>query len=491
MMKRYFTSQMIFMRCLLLIGFILSAICASAQTFTTTQNFVVETRVKTPKQNVADLNSLVVDSANRTVQYFDGLGRLLQTVEWQGSPKKRDLVTPVAYDAFGRAEKKYLPYSATVANSTGGYKTTAITDQNSFYTTPGTTSGWASGGVVPIPGAAFSKTIFELGPLDRVQEQGAPGSVFQPGARSATTGRTVVLSYGTNNALTLYSTTGYAVRLFKSTASTVAGESHKRVLSSSGNYPANELFLTITKDENWIGTPAADAKLGTIEEYKDKLGRTILKRTFNKVGTTVQVLSTYYVYDELDNLSFVLPPAANGDAGTPAQAVQDNLCYQYRYDRRNRLIEKRIPGKGGWDNLIYNKLDQIALTQDPEQAKTSPSPFPYVSFVKYDALGRVIMTGVERGYTGTRQSIQDVFDTWGQIVLWENRDPAGWHGYTNVAVPYGQSTMDVHVVNYYDDYAIPGIPGNQSTSYSKMTRGLLTATKTKVLGSADHYLWTI
>ncbi|HKG08707.1 MAG TPA: DUF6443 domain-containing protein [Pedobacter sp.] len=489
MMKRYFTSQMIFMRCLLLIGFILSAICASAQTFTTTQNFVVETRVKTPKQNVADLNSLVVDSANRTVQYFDGLGRLLQTVEWQGSPKKRDLVTPVAYDAFGRAEKKYLPYSATVATSTGGYKTTAITDQNSFYTTPGTTSGWASGGVVPIPGAAFSKTIFELGPLDRVQEQGAPGSVYQPAARSATTGRTVVLNYGTNNALTLYSTTGYAVRLFKSTASTVAGESHKRVLSSSGNYPANELFLTVAKDENWTGTPAADAKLGSSEEYKDKEGRILLKRTFNKVGTTVQVLSTYYVYDELDNLSFVLPPAANGDAGTPTQAILDNLCYQYRHDHRNRLMEKRIPGKGDWDQIIYNPLDQVVFTQDPAQ-RAAGSPGPYRSFIKYDGQGRIIMTGVESGQTGSHASVQNTVNTW-HNPHWDSRDASGIHGYTNLSIPGNTVGMDIQVVNYYDDYNIPGIPDNQSTSYSKMTSGLLTATKTKVLGSANHYLWTI
>src|SRR5579872_7227325 len=47
-----------------------------------------------------------------TAQYFDGLGRPLQTVVRQITPDSQplDLVTPVVYDAFGREVYKYLPY---------------------------------------------------------------------------------------------------------------------------------------------------------------------------------------------------------------------------------------------------------------------------------------------------------------------------------------------------------------------------------------------
>lgn len=459
-----------------------------AQTATSTQNYVIESTVKTSgKKTAAAFANFVVDSVNRTITYYDGLGRPLQSVQWKGSPAKRDLVTPIAYDAYGREDKKYLPYAATAATSIGSYKTTAITDQNSFYTSPSGTT-WTAPGVVVIPGNnALSKTVFEASPLNRVLEQGAPGAVWQPGARTTTAGRSVVTSYSSNNSTTAYATTGFAVRLYKATASTVAGSEHLRTLSGTTYYGANQLYLTITKNENWTGTPAGYEKLGTTEEYKDKEGRVVLKRTFNQVGATIQILSTYYVYDDLGNLSFVLPPGASPDATTvPTQTVLDNFCYQYRYDERKRLIQKKLPGKG-WEDLIYNKLDQVVFTQDAIQAAAAP-PGPHRSFVKYDGLGRVIMTGIEKGHTQTRAFIQNIVDT--QPILWESRDNAGFQGYTNVSNPMNHPQFEVHTVNYYDDYTAPGIPNNQSASYPNKTRGLLTASKTLVLGSSN-YLWTV
>jgi len=47
------------------------------------------------------------------------------------------------------------------------------------------------------------------------------------------------------------------------------------------------------------------------------------------------------------------------------------------------------------------------------------------------------------------------------------------------------------VINYYDHYDIPGLPYIYSSAYSKMTKGMLTATKIKVLGTANHFLWTV
>ncbi|WP_448103701.1 DUF6443 domain-containing protein [Pedobacter panaciterrae] len=461
----------------------------NAQTPTSTQNYVTESIVKVKgKQTVASFSTLAVDSVNKTITYYDGLGRPLQIVQWKASPAKRDLVTAIAYDAFGREDKKYLPYSGLTAESIGSYKPTAIAQQNAFYTTPGTTTGWASGGVVPTPDAAFSKTIFEASPLNRVLEQGAPGSVWQPGTRTATTGRSVIVSYGSNNGSTAYTTTGFAVRYYAAAASTVAGKEHLRTLSGTGTYyGAGQLSLAVAKDENWTGIPVTDIKLGTTEEYKDKEGRLVLKRTFVRDAVGIQTLSTYYVYDDLGNLSFVLPPGANPDAtAVPVQATLDNFCYQYRYDGRQRLIEKKIPGKG-WEQIIYNKLDQVVFTQDSVQ-RAATSPGPYRSFVKYDGLGRVIMTGVEKGHTQTRAFIQNIVDT--QPILWESRDNAGFQGYTNVSNPMNHPQFEVHTVNYYDDYTAPGIPNNQSAGYPNKTKGLLTASKVAVIGTST-FLWTV
>jgi RHS repeat-associated protein len=456
---------------------------AFAQNPSTSQNYVTEKTVRAAgHKTVESLAGLPVDSVNSSIRYFDGLGRPLQTVQWQGSPGKRDLVIPVGYDAFGREDKKYLPYPATAATSNGSYKASGISDQNSFYTAPGNGT-WNSPGVLAISGAAFSQTVFEASPLDRVLEQGAPGAVWQPGTRTATSGRSVLIGYGTNNSSTAYSTTGFAVRRYSAATVTAAGHEHERVLGVSGYYGAGQLYLNISKDENWL---PADGKVGTSEEYKDREGRVVLKRVFNLGASAVQVLSTYYVYDDFGNLSFVLTAGASPDGtALPDQGELDLVCYQYRYDGRRRLIEKKLPGKG-WENIVYNKLDQVVFTQDALQAAT-PAPGPYRNFIKYDGLGRVIMTGVEKGHLNSRQALQDIVN---ENPIMESRDNSPVNGYTNIAVPTNLANMEIMELNYYDDYTAPGIPDNQSAGYSNKTKGLLTATKTLVLGTGN-YLWTV
>ncbi len=47
---------------------------------------------------------------------------------------------------------------------------------------------------------------------------------------------------------------------------------------------------------------------------------------------------TYYVYDQFGNLTYMIPPLVNNTA-----SQLDGLCYQYKYDHRNRLLEKKLP----------------------------------------------------------------------------------------------------------------------------------------------------
>lgn len=70
-----------------------------------------------------------------TTQYFDGLGRELQTVVKEGSLESttglsKDIVTPNAYNIFGRQEFKYLPYVATESN--GAFKYDPFSQQQLF-----------------------------------------------------------------------------------------------------------------------------------------------------------------------------------------------------------------------------------------------------------------------------------------------------------------------------------------------------------------------
>ncbi|TKC04490.1 RHS repeat-associated core domain-containing protein, partial [Pedobacter polaris] len=164
-----------------------------AQSPTSSRNYVVETVVKTAgKKTNSSLSSLPVDSATRTISYFDGLGRPLQTVTWQASPTGKDVVLPIEYDQYGREVKKYLPY-AEQTGSDGSYRATAIAGQAAFYGT----SGWDANVVkTPYP---YSQAVLEASPIGRVLEQGAPGAVWQPyNAAIAGSGHTVRADYSSN-----------------------------------------------------------------------------------------------------------------------------------------------------------------------------------------------------------------------------------------------------------------------------------------------------
>jgi len=105
---------------------------SSNMNYITTSMFRVSgvTTITGPSQ----LAAMTSCNVNQTIQYLDGLGRPIQTVQVKGSPSNKDLVQPIAYDQFGREATKYLPYTATTSD--GSYKTdalTALAGQSQFY----------------------------------------------------------------------------------------------------------------------------------------------------------------------------------------------------------------------------------------------------------------------------------------------------------------------------------------------------------------------
>lgn len=471
-MKKNFKFPISVLQFLLSIMSVLWEGTALCQTPTINQNYVMESTIRVAGKTLeSQLIALPPTGVNRTIKYIDGLGRVSQMVEWKASPGLRDLVTPVTYDAFGREDKKYLPYSAGVSQSNGSYKPTGLAEQNSFYTNPGTTSGWVAPGVTVIPNnTAFSKTVFEGSPLNRVLEQGAPGVIWQPAAaRTSAAGRTMVMNYGANIA--------NEVKLWGLTATGGA--------STAGSYLPGKLYKTISKDENWI-----TGKTGTVEEFKDFEGRIVLKRVWE--NETVS-LSTYYVYDNLGNLRYVIPPALVVATFTEAAAdlVFNQYVYAYHYDGRNRLIERKLPGKG-WEYFLYNKTDQLVGAQDALQRTKAPQEW---TITKYDAFSRVVLTGIYThpssvANTSYRNALQGVLNN--QTALWELRVATG-NGYNGQSWPQSNiSTM--LTLNFYGDYKVPGLPTvapyNLSDSYNKMITGLPTVSRINVLGTT-HLLWKV
>jgi len=281
-----------------------------------------------------------------SVNYMDGLGRQLQSNVHQGSGDgTKDIIIPTVYDEFGRQDKDYLPFASA---KNGDYHDTAT--NTSIYTGY---YGSAEDDYV------FSEKHLESSPLSRLIEQGAPGATWELD-RSNDTDKTIKFEYDNN--------TTSEVRLWAIDSN---GD-----LTTNGYYIQNRLYKSIIKDENW--TSGSDH---TSEEFKDMQGRVILKRTYDSSASNPKH-DTYYVYDDYGNLSFVIPPKAEGTTSTSiSSTVLTELCYQYISDHRNRLIEKKIPGKGR-ESIVYDKLDRPVLTQDANQDTDTEW-----LFTKYDALG--------------------------------------------------------------------------------------------------------
>jgi RHS repeat-associated protein len=487
----------IYKRFLLLAGALFFFHGASAQT--ATQNYV---RTRVPRTGIttnARLDQLtpVKDSVMTAIQYIDGLGRPMQAVQQRASPVGYDIIQPVAYDQYGREAVKYLPYVNT-STSYGAYRSDALNTGAGvrYYYNPsgGTTEGQQTNGVVKTL-YPFAQTSFEPSPLNRVVEQGAPGLAWQTNG-VPDTAHALRIAFATNEQTSIFSTTNITgtntgsrkAALYSATVNS----NNSRSLIRTGNtatYTPGQLTVTINKDENW---KTADGCFGTAEEYKDKEGHVVLKRTYNIKGAVAEMLSTYYVYDILGNLCFVVPPGAKPDSTAAiSQSTIDNRCYQYRYDSRNRLTQKKVPGKG-WEFIIYNKLDQPIATQDSVQRMKVTQEW---TITKYDAMGRPVITGIfQNGGSGADNhvAVQALADT--ATKYWETRQATGSTGYTSVAWPGTYATT--LSVTYYDTYTnIPSFPSlyNQqsNTLYSKKTTGLVTATKVLVLNTTGDYLWTV
>ena len=332
-----------------------------------------------------------------TIQYFDGLGRPVETVQKGITPNKADLVSLREYDAFGRESNAWLPGVASgnngafIADPRDKIKASYANDAN-----------------------PYSRIDYEASPLNRPEKQ------FGPGQSWHANGKAVKTEYLSNTSSGDQSCAYYEV--------TSDGQ-----LKKTGNYGVGQLYVIKTTDE--------DAHVSY--EFKDKLGQVVLTRQMS--GTNPH--STYYVYDDFGKKRFVLSPAASDALASDSpgwdlnnQTLKD-YAYIYKYDNRLRCSEKKIPGA---DPIyyVYDKADRLILTQDGNQRVKSEW-----SFSKYDVFGRMILSGV---LSDTR-SLATLTAYYNNIAVIESPLAGGDYGYSKNCEP--KITADkVLIVNYYDDY---------------------------------------
>ncbi|WP_295213125.1 DUF6443 domain-containing protein [uncultured Chryseobacterium sp.] len=364
------------------------------------------------KTNLSDPSLPGTPKIAETVQYFDGLGRPSQVVNVKASPSGKDLVTQIPYDPFGRQTESWLP--APMATSNGAIQSGVGSAAQTYYN----------------DNFPFSRNNMEASPLNRVLSQVQPGSDWQQ--------HPVGLEYEVNGGDVNKYTATYSYSTLQSS------------ISLSGTYGENQLYKNTATDEDG----------NTSIEFKNKEGQTILIR---KMLSAAEKADTYYVYNEYNQLAYVIPPLASV-SGAVNQTILDQLCYQYKYDERNRLVEKKLPGKG-WEYMVYDRQDRLVLSQDPNLGTASNSfNTPGWMFTKYDQFGRVVYTGFFASTAGRAALQTEINNMTSNSENMEARSstPFTLNGmevyYTKNAFP--TTGMTVLSVNYYDTYpsGAPALP---------------------------------
>ena len=432
------------------------------------QNHVLSRNYRAPLLEYADVAQH--GQCLEKITYFDGLGRPIQSVDVRKSPSGRDIVIHVDYDAYGRQTKEYMPYP--VDGAPGSYRTAAQLETETFYGQR-FPDEFVTGAVNP-----YIEKQLENSPMARVLKQAAPGRDWRMGS-----GHEISFEH-------LHNTTD-EVRLFRVGFEGNDDTTRPLLVSTAGSYyEPGTLTKTVSRDENHPGTAT---RLHTTEEFKDQQGRVVLQRTYAMVDGDEEPHDTYYVYDRFGNLSFIIPPKVGSEHGvTPAEL--SGLCYQYKYDGRNRIYEKKLPGKEP-EQIVYDVLDQPLMTRDQNLRDRG-----LWTFTKYDVKGRIAYTGSN----STRHWDYDLVADVAENIYW-NEDPhetaidttttiAGVSvHYTNNSFPVNYIS-ELHTVNYYDRYVdTDGLVLPTSVLGQPVTDnvlGLPTVSKVRVLGT-DQWITTV
>ena len=421
-------------------------------------NYVRVWDLRAPEQNHLNISSRPLKDALQSTMYSDGLGRVLQTVVKQGAlttatAASADLVTPQHYDVYGRTPQVYLPFAAT--DNQGGFKYNPFDQQVGFYNTQ-------------LAGQSeqyfYQQHSYEPSPLNRVIKSTAPGSSWTGSNRGVNT------VYGLNDAnddvksWTVYGSGSYGV---------------------SSTYANGQLSEITTIDE--------DGK--QVVEYKDKEDKTILKKVQQSPSPSAGYsgwMCTYYLYDDFGLLRLVIQPKGVEYMLQYGWSINSTIlaeqCFEYNYDGRGRMIEKRVPG-AGLVEMVYDARDRVTLTRDANMLATGKW-----MFTKYDDLNRVVQTGfVFQG--ASRATFQYYGDSYVDFPMhwWSNEvlTETYYDNYSWSPASYGLSDALNLSWGSFAAEDNSNFPYPRGVVKSNDVHGMVTGTKVKQLGGSGGYLYSV
>ena len=363
-------------------------------------------------------------NSRQTIDYYDGLGRPVQTVRRRESPTGEDLATYVRYE-YGRPVQEWsetpagqgsslIPYSSIVVSASYAYS-----DAN-----------------------AFSLTEYEESPLSRTISVTGPGEAWHDA------GKGVTYDYLVND-------TAGVLRCLHFVPTSDHEDAEAPVLD--GIYPAGTLTVTKTVSEDGIASYS----------FTDKAGQTILSR----IADGEDFVDTYYVYDVRRMLRAVITPAAVdviNSTGALSDHVFEEFCYGYGYDDRGRCVEASKPGCGV-TITVYSQNNYPLFVQTPELASKGKWRFDIP-----DIFGRSALTGLCSGTLGSLKEIAAA-----DIVASFGEGPASsgfWQ--TSVAL----ESQELHQASFYDGYYFLELFGERGSAL-EYSAGEVTASRRDAAGA--------
>lgn len=288
------------------------------------------------------------------IAYFDGLGRPSQAVSVSGSPSGKNLVTLYSYDLKGRQPNDYLPFAMETDSGPAKIGTDYLIGlQNQYYKTLYNSTS----AVYP-----YIHREYDDSPLDRPVKTFRQGKEYQEQMDHFSENR-----YGLNSGdQTLRLTVG----------------SGGSLVCERTPHDANTLHKTSLINED-----------GACEEtFTDMAGRKILVR--QRLSATEHA-DTYFVYDDLDRLRWVVSPEGSVrlKADSTWTLTSDNAekyCYRYLYDKNGNVQTRHIPGKAP-DNMTYDAVGRM-ITSQTGAMKAQKATLHYY----YDPIGRLARVELQK-----------------------------------------------------------------------------------------------
>lgn len=368
-----------------------------------------------------------------TMTYYDGLGYPVNTVRRGIANDNKDIVSLVTYDALGRKTTEWLPVPVNKVSSMINEHDVASAAQ-AFYDNDG---------------KPYRRFFYEESPSETLL-------MTQPAGDNFADHPILQETLGSDNSVDLLKCKRFRLQ-------------QDYILHEDGFYGDGELSVSKTTD--------SDKR--TVFTFTDFRGNKILERIAIDNST---MADTYYIYDALGNLRFVLPPGLKGmeeESGNSwdirSNEALRNMAYFYRYDRRLNCVEKKMPGTEPV-TYLYDKTGNAVFSQDGNQRHLSQWHFAVP-----DRFGRQVFEGL--------CSMPDsalLADTWIHAVRSGHNSTGNGLSMNGYEVNFPMSVEKILTVKYYDNYdfmTMEGFSALPSYRSRGSAKGLLTGMATAVLPS--------